>query len=359
MIRAFQKADLEKVCELHQATFGKDRMSLDLLRLSSFYQKVFIDSPFADRSSPSLVYENRGKIEGFLGVLIRKFETKECSYRVGIGSRYMVSPHSSALVGASLLRSATRNNLDLFFTDGANDDGKKAMLALGGEEVPLFSFQWLKLFRPFQFFAQRLRKKSFLLGLGGRLVSPFLDASVGFLPRSFFKANIGGSPSQPCGATEILNLYSQVAKSFQVLPSYKKDELEWLIQFCRKWKQRGEFHLRIVNFGEGGTGGFSGYLRQDGIFEVLNIWASPKRCGDLLDSLFCFVKKRNGVGVQGQISGGLLSHLRERSVIFKKGSWALAKSKNHVLLHLLHSGKIYIGGFEGELWLPSGRRGHA
>jgi hypothetical protein len=357
LIRAFQKADLPKVCQLHKATFGKDAKPINTKKLSDFYQSVFLDSPFSCEGSPSLVSENHGEVDGFVGVLTRNFFAKNHSYQIRIGSRYMVSPTASALVGASLLRSATKGKLDLFFTDGANDEGRKAMLALGGEEVPLYSFQWLKIIRPFNWMARRLKQRSSIVGLTLQGLSPFLDIPMRILPLTAFQVN-EGHPTAPCDVEDLSYLYSHLPKDVLIKPLYQKTDLDWLINFCTGWKTRGEFYIRKVTWSRNESAAFSGYLRGDGIFEILNLWALPNRRGDLLDALFHFVKGLRGVGVQGQIPGGFLSHLKTRGVLFKKGSWAMAKGKDSSLLHSLHAGKIYMGGFEGELWLPSGRRGH-
>lgn|GEM_PF-5150114 len=357
MIRPFAREDLRKVSFLHLKTFGNRKDDSLIEHLSDFYEKVFLRSPFVDKVAPSLVYEKNGEIEGFLGVLIRKFYSKKNNFRIGIGSRMMVSPNASALVGARLLRSACKEDFDLFFSDGANDDGRNALVAMGGEEVPIFSFHWLKLFKPFQFLTHKFKKRKSFGGFCLKLLAPVLDTSLRF-SSSPFSCNRSVGFITDYKHDNLLDLYAYSSLAYKINPVYSKGEIDWLVRFCLDWESRGRFLLRKAIFPSGESGGFCGYLRPDGIFEVLNLWATKKNLGNLLDSIFYFVKNLNGVGVQGVIGGGMLKPLRERNVFFKKGSWAIAKSTNESLLYSLHSGQIYMGGFEGELWLPSARFGH-
>lgn len=353
-IRELCESDLGGLGRLHADVFGDSSTSLDFRGLESFYREVFLKSPFCDPSAHSLVAVEDDVLVGFIGVLRRSFQFGGKEIRLGVASRLMVKPSASGLVGASLLRRASRSGLDLFFTDGANQYGGGIMRALGGKDLPLMSLQWFKLFRPMGFASDFLKNRSPLLGSVAGVVSRPMDALLG----RFFSPPENSRDLETLGIDELFSLYEGSAKEFPCSPLYSREELDWLVGFCRGAKKRGEFFLKKVPFQDGSFGGFGGYLTNKGCLEVLNFWGPKRHFDSLLRGLFSFARGLGVKAVQGRLSENLFPHLRKEKVIMKYGSWSMAYGKNPGLVQVFEEGKAAVGGLEGELWLPSARYGH-
>ena len=354
-IKELKNEDLEGVAHLHREVFSDPHALPSSGALQAFYKSVFLDSPFASKASPSLVAMEGGAVKGFVGVLTREFALAGEKIFIGIGSRFMVAPSVSGLVAASLLRRAARSKIDVFFTDGANEFGGASMRALGGVEIPLYGIQWFKVLRPFRFLSSFVKNRSSILGQLCSGISRPLDLMAGPL-----LAPVGNASGEweDLSPKDIVELCGSSSSLYSLVPQYQTFEVEWLLDFCDKSSRRGRFFSKKLPLSEANFGGIVGFLRPNGIFEILNLWVPGKRIAEGFKALLSFAYSHGAVAVQGRMDDLFFSSLRGEKVIMKHGSWVFACGKNKAAIDAIQKGKALMGGLEGELWLPSARHGH-
>ena len=95
--------------------------------LSSYLEQVYFDNPWVDDEFPSLVSEQGGVINGFLGVMPRWMQYRGEAIRVAVSSALMVRVEDSGqrnpITGVSLLRRFLEGKQDVSLTDTANEIG--------------------------------------------------------------------------------------------------------------------------------------------------------------------------------------------------------------------------------------------
>src|ERR1700756_671785 len=132
-VRPCLASDLPDVAALHQRVFHQ-ASGLSTTALSAYMNEGFFGNPWSDPCIPSLVYEDEGRIVGFLGVVPRKMFLKERPIRVAVSSQLIVDPiaHSSG-AAFHLQHRLLSGPQNLSLTDGANDVGHRFWETAGGK----------------------------------------------------------------------------------------------------------------------------------------------------------------------------------------------------------------------------------
>ncbi len=354
-IRPLERADLPQVASLyeHVARSGSWDAPPGLVE---YFEETFFDYPWADPEIPSLVYEDDGKISGFLGSNVRPFVFDGAPVRLAISGQLVTDPDvRTRAAGAFLLKRFLEGPQDLTITDTASDTARRIWEGLGGETMHIGSIGWARVFSP-------LRSVwDYKTRTGGSRVAPVVrpvlsavDAVGSLAARRALRV------SAPSGSTEVLTPEAlrehigAVAKPYRLHPSYADSAgTKWLLEQVARVTQRGELVARLVRHADGRPlGWFVYYHRSGGIAQVLAVAAAGNALGEVLDALLADARERGAVAVQGRVEPHLLEHLSGRRAIFhKSGYLPLIHSPRPELLHAIHSGRALLTRLAGEWWM--------
>src|SRR3954468_7068199 len=167
-VRAFSCGDVGEVSQLWARVFAPNA-ALSMRSLEQYFEEVFLFSPWSHRELPSLVYEDKGEVVGFLGVLPRLMQFSGKTVRVAVASQLMIDPRKPRpFASLELIRKFFAGRQDLSFSDGANEAGLGLWECAGGTIAELYSPVWTRVLRPAEY--------SMALCHGRRLFHPLPQA---------------------------------------------------------------------------------------------------------------------------------------------------------------------------------------
>src|ERR1051325_10137545 len=147
-IRPFTEEFADDAAALYLRTM-RGRPGLRSEALSKYFCQVLIDNPWASPDIPSLVYLEKGKLIGTLGIIPRIMEFRGRPIRVATTTQFMVHPdHRRGSAALQLLRRCFQGPQDMCWTDGSAEGVGGVWIAAGGRAAALYSFNWTRVLRP-------------------------------------------------------------------------------------------------------------------------------------------------------------------------------------------------------------------
>jgi len=357
MIRAFVKEDIPQVVNLYLRVSGGQAYASSE-ELISFFNETFFGSPWYDESLPSLVYEDKGQIIGFLGRHVRKMLMKEKPIRAAFGSHLIAHPdHRGKAPGLLLLKTFLEGPQDFSYADGAGEKTVIMWEKMGGEIAHIYNIHWTRLLRPSRFVTMNLVKRKVFpqfIEFATRPLSWSFDAVLDVFPYSPMKVSLPVGRREDFSSETLLEWLPTFAHDKSLRPDYDKTFLQWLFKKITETHALGELYGAQLGGANGEVvGWYLHYLSARGIAQVITMAAKSGWFDKILDALIHDAKARGAVAVAGRIEPGLESLLTSKHCLFHyPGPWMLIHSKNQEILHAIQSGKAFLTRLEGEWWLP-------
>jgi hypothetical protein len=356
-IRPLEREDLPQVAALyeHVARSGSRTPPPGLL---PYFERMFLDYPWADPEIPSLVYEDEeGKIAGFLGSSVRRLTFDGRPIRLGISGQLVTEPRiRNQAAGAFLMREYMKGPQDLTITDTASELVRRIWEGIGGETYHLACIGWARVFGPWRFGAAYLGRRRGIgaIARGGRPIWRALDAVstplLGGLVRPEPAAGVTSEELTPRAYVESLGT---VTRTLRVRPEYDETFLEWLFGELDAVRTRGTVMRSLVRSPSGDVQGWYVYFHEPGgLGQVLQIAAEERHADVVIDSLFREAKEAGAAGLQGRVEPTLREPLARRRCLFhQSGYLSLMHSRDPQLLHAIHAGRALMTRLEGEWWM--------
>jgi hypothetical protein len=351
-IRSFVESDLPAVAELYAKVFPQGRQ-YSQERLQARFSRILLQNPWYDPSIPSLVYEQEGRIVGFLGIVVRPMMLGNVALRVAVGNHFMVDPDSrSTKAGLSLLSKLFAGPQDLAIAE-SGDASRKIWEALGGRTSLGYSLYWTRLLRPARYGLYQLRRKGLPRPLGW-LSRPFCNLA------DALAARVKPSPlyQQPQPAEEelsekeLLECLARFPKPSALRPSYDEYSLNWLLTVLAEKRVLGRLRKVVVR-GERNeiVGWYVYYLNAGGVSTVAQIWASPGDLGDILGHL-CYHAWRGGsIALTGRLQPRFTKEYGANQCFIHWRSWMLVHSRDPKIRDAVDHQDAFFTSLEGESWI--------
>jgi len=361
-IRALERADLPGVSALYEQVMWSGEHT-PTSRVAGYFERVFLDDPWADPEIPPLVYEAPdGEIVGFIGASTRRMRLDGRPVRMAVSSNLVAHPDwRSRGIGALLNRRLLRGPQELTVADRANESSRALWLGLGGQELVHASIGWYRILRPGATVGALLdrRGRRGVLRTGSRLATRPLDAISARLPR------LGAAlvPAEPEGETEPLTtqaLLEQIARlghRLRLHPDYDAEYLGWVFGELDALRSRGRLTARLVRGAGGRVLGWFLYLLPDrGVAEVLQVGVAGSDPVPVLDHLFWQAHRDGAAAVQGRLEPVTAGLLGRPGVVLRKTARALVHADDPAVLGLLGSTTSLLSHLDGEWLVSHGRR---
>jgi GNAT superfamily N-acetyltransferase len=351
-IRPCERDDLAGVAAVYEHVVRSGRR-VPPPRLAEYFQRTFFDCPWADSEIPSLVYEEDGKVGGFLGSHVRRLRLDGRSIRVACGGQLVVDPEArNKAIGAFLFRTHLSGPQDATIADGANERVRGMWEILGGEASLLKSMTWTRVLRPVRFGGdyalERLKRQVFAPLL--RPVWRAMDSVFGLVASRFRPATPQVS-AEPLTPRTLLEHWPLVTQSLRCHPDYDEAFLGWLFHELAEVKSRGILVRSLVRDNRGKVIGWYVYYLQRGTSEVMQVAAKRGAAADVLDHLLHHAYINGSAAVRGRVEPQLLGPLSTRRCIFGWDGSALIQSKAPALLGMLLSSQCLLGRLDGDWWM--------
>jgi hypothetical protein len=353
-IRPLTEADLPQVTSIYERVI-RSGSTTPAPGLEDYFRRTFLEHPWVDPELPSLVAEDDGAIVGFLGSHARRLRLDDRELRMGCSGQLVVSPEARHdALGAFLVNAYLAGTQDLTITDGANEPAELLWERLGGEALHVSCIEWVRVFRPTAAAAQYASRRP--QGPAPRMLRPLtavLDTVARRLPHTRFR------PPRPEGRTEPLTAEALVEqlpaltrRTYRLHAAYDEPFLEWLFRELEAVPSRGEVMRTLVRDDDGGVlGWYIAYVVPGGVGEAVQVAASGKNAGAVLDHLFQEASARGATAVRGRIEPQLLSALWGRRCMLRFGTGALVHSRSPEVLQAIRSGQALLTRLDGEWWM--------
>ena len=355
-VRPLTKADIPQVANLYWQVLRQRKGAAPAL-VETFLEELYFNSPWLDPEIPSLVYEEKGRIAGFLGVIPRKMCYRGEPFRIACGGNFVVHPEfRTTLAGLHLLRTYMAGPQDLSQTDSANDTSRALLERLGFTTILANSVHWVRLLQPTRcatYAMTRVSKNALTTGLDF-IVRPFCMAA------DYFATTVVTSPfyqsesrlqASELDVPTLLNCLTEFRQGYSLWPDYNPESLGWLLAFMEKGRGHGDnLRKRLLRDDRGTIVGWYIYYRTRGGFgEVAQLGGARKRIKEALDHLFREARSYGLIGLHGTVERPSMAEFSDKNCFFTcRGGWTLAHSRRPEMIELFNSDRVFLSRLDGE-----------
>lgn len=355
-VRPLDETDIAQVANLYWAVL-RERKGAAPDSVGLFLKELYFHNPWIDDSIPSLVYDEKGKIVGFLGVIPRPMWFEGQRVRIAYGGNFVVHPDfRGTLAGLHLLRTYMAGPQDISQTDSANDTSRALLERLGFTTILPYSVHWVKLLRP---------ARSLMFGLSQLSNNP-LTRSMEVLSRPFcsladtLAARVHGGPFRQSGSPlsaadldleTLLRCMEEFRCAYSLWPEYDVSSLRWLLDFMQRMKGHGIGLRKLVlrDASANLVGWYIYYRNPGGFAQVVQLGGAGKRIQEVLDHLSSDAWSDGAIALHGTVDRQLMGDFSQRNCFFTcRGGWTVARSQSPQLLAALNHGDAFLSRLDGE-----------
>jgi len=325
--------------------------------LEQYFEDVFFFSPWSHQDLPSLVYEDKGEVVGFLGVLPRRMQFSGTTVSVAVASQLMIDPRKPRpFASLELVRRFFAGPQDLSFSDGANEAGQDLWECAGGRVAELYSPVWTRVLRPAQYSMALCHGRRLFYPLP-KALSPLCRAVDGVVTRVRsspyrFPAPDHGTVEKIADPDVLLDCVREFSANRTLRPEYDISSFRWLIRHAHEQKTHGDMQMEIVRGGNGEIlGSYVYYVKAGGTAQTLQFAGKPRHRARVIEHLFYRAHQQGALAVSGQSEPAFVRYLAKNRCIFTWSSGVLIHSRNEKLLNAIYQGDAFLSRLEGEWWM--------
>jgi hypothetical protein len=354
-VRPLVASDMPGIVALHERVFGPVASTRE--RLAAYLFQVFCQHPWLDAAMPSLVCEGpEGALLGCLGVMPRPMRLGGRPIWMAVSHHFMVTTEARPLLaGVRLLQAFCAGPQDLSLAEG-NSLSRRIWEGLHGSHLPLYSLRWTRPLRPVRYTVSFLKRR----GLGRssvrtlELLGLAFDAVLARTMRNPFATSPPKTHADRLDAQTLQVVVAQCADRRACRPEYTEASLRWLLYLLAQKTHRGALRGAVVRDRRRRIAGcYLYHARPEGVAEVVQVVASERHAGEVLDHLFFDAREHGAMAVSGQVDPALLPALTERHCLLHGAGDAtlLVHSRQPDVLNALFRGDAFLTRLEGEWWI--------
>jgi GNAT superfamily N-acetyltransferase len=355
LIRALERHDLPQVAGLYELVMRSGSRTPPP-RLSAYFERIFLDHPWADPALPSLVYATPdGTILGFLGSLVRRMCFDGKPIRLSCSECFVTDPAvRSRGIGALLLRRFLNGPQDLTMTDSAEVPVRRMWESLGGSTVLVNSVGWTRFFRPFRFGGDYLLQR---LGWAGARpythpATSLLDGVAGRLAGSRLRLDQPPTRDEELTSRALLEHLPAFADGLRFRPDYDEESLRWLFEEMAALKSRGTPVRRLVRDPGGRPlGWYVAFLKPGGVGQVLQVVAAQRDVDAVMDHLFHHAWRSGTTALRGRLEPPLFESTWRHRCYLRHSPRMLVHSRDPELTRAILLGQGILTRMEGAWWM--------
>jgi len=352
----FSDEHVGEVADLYLiAVRGQNRPAPEYLR--EYFREVFFRNPWVTPDIPSRVYVKDGRVLGFVGVIPRLMECRNKPIRVAAISPFMVDPRqNTGIAGLKLLRQVFTGPQDLSFTDGAANEASAVFTAAGAKVVSLYSFNWIRLLRPFETVRSGLSQSASLRHLYGPagLVTRPLDWLASKAPVSLLRKPVSRLVPETVSVKTLFDCMQESRSREAIRPVRDAESLAWLLHQAGLGPGHAGLRSVVVSTPDGVRCGWFVYYAQPGkACSVLQVASLRKQqFGEVFGALLEDAWNQGLAAIKGQAIPQHLVTLTEQNCIFRQPyACVVGHASDPELMAAFQSGDTSISRLDAGSWL--------
>jgi hypothetical protein len=305
---------------------------------------------------PPLVYLDKGKVVGALGVLPRTMEFRGRPIRIATMTLYMVDPDYRNGPAVQLLSRLLKGPQEFSWTDGASGSVAALWGAMGGHAASSYSSNWIRILRPLataRMGLDRIGRAGRLLGPAAGLLSATGDYLISKTPWKALREPVSPYSSKPVSPEELLGCIQELGWREALKPHYTAETFPWLMREAAT-NRTGVLRMMTVSNAEGERSGWFIYFAvRGGASFVLQIGVRRKQdFKNTLLALFHDAWRQGSACVKGAAIPQYLTAMTELQCIFRHPhDRVVIHSRNPEIANALRTGEAAITRLDGIGWL--------
>jgi hypothetical protein len=353
-IRPLAPGDVEQMVGLFDLAMQAAAMAGSRPGLGPYLRRVFLENaPGLGPGMCPLVYEAQGRIQGFIGVHVRRFRFEGEPASVVATGPLFTAPEAR-LAGAFLLKAVLDGPQLLTITDGATPAARRLWERAGGRVSALGAVRWTRVFRPFRLLSAHLGRRRRIgplwrpLDLLGSPLWNVADAVVRTVARSCPRPS--EMDAEDLDAARLVQGLEALAPHYRLCPDYDVASAAWLLREMRFVTERGPLRGQLLRDAKGRiAGSYLYYAPRGRIGHVLQVAARPREHEPVLAHLFADADVQGVCALQGRMEPQLVPALREMGVrLHYDASFTLVHSRDERVYAALFGGDALLSRLDGE-----------
>lgn len=353
-IRPMVASDLGHVAEIHRRAHSPDEPASDALTAaySTYLRHVFLDNPVKVDGIGPLVFEQKGRVVGFIGIVPKQIRVGDKVMTAAVSSQFAVDPESNVgLAGLGLLKALFDGPQDLSIADTALDVSHRLWTRFGGGVSALHSMNWIRPLRPARFAVTTMMEGS----TAGRILSP-VASTVDRAAYRFQRSRGSGDDALHAEGIDVDGLLTAMeSKPFRktVAASYTAETLAWQLDLAARMDAGRQVDCIACTAGGGGLAGWHiGYLGGDGVYELIDFAAADGHALGLFDHVSAHARRRGATALAGRMQSELVNVLPSgRGILMRRHDWVLVDAKDPEVLEPICRGDMALSRLDGEICL--------
>jgi hypothetical protein len=325
--------------------------------LGRYFSQLHLSNPWASPDLPALVYLEKNKVVGSLGLVPRQLEFRGRPVRLATMTLFMVDPeHRNGLAAVHLLGKALKGPQDIMWTDGASGSVASLWNALGGYRASPYASNWTRILRTCgtaRLGLARMGRPGWLLKPIVGLLAPAGDYLLSQVPMAALRAPESPFHTTPVSATELLGCIQELGWRECLKPLYSPETFPWLIDQASQSRLGTLRLMTVCNDAGERCGWFVYYSVPAGASFVLQIGVRRKDdFRNTLLSLFHDAWSQGAVCVKGASIPQHMTTMTEMHCIFRYPyDRALVHSRNAEMVNEVRTGDAALTRMDGIGWL--------
>lgn len=351
-VRPLADADIPAIIEMRRRLF-QSCPTLTPEAHADLFREVLLDNPWSDDAICSLVYEDDGRIRGFIGASTRRLTMNGRVYRAAVSQHLMVEPDSrSSFAAVELLRAFLSGPQDLSITDTAIDVSRSLIERLGGSTALAHSMTWWRRVQPATCALSELGDRPGLGTVAAGLAPIGAAADALLARRAARRFRPVGTTTDAVDGASILAACETLFDRRLLRPAYDARWLDWVLAVWAKQEPFGRLERVLVRGGRGEPlGWFVYFVNRRGVSEVLQIGATEKTMESVLNHLVAHARARGAVKLRGRLDPRFMkAYARREFELMHCGRWVLVHASRPELLQAIHYGHCFLSPLDGDLW---------
>ncbi len=350
-IRPLARSDLPQIAPLHVRARHGD-VPFEGEPITEYLETILFENPLRDDSMPSLIYEEGGRILGFLGVIPRRMIFRGRPIMTAGSCLLTVAPEARGRA-LDLVRTFFSGPQELSISDRASDAARCILCALGGRMIPLGSIHWKLPLRPARHALDILHRK---LGLSRALtlpIRPFCPIVDSFAAKKLQLPADREVCEEPVSGATIVGYMSQFSETRELQADYDERTMDWLLGLLSRQNAAGPPHLVVLRESQGEVAGWClvGHGPK-GISEILHMQAREFAVTNLINHVASHARRHGAFMLTGRLDPQVMPDLSKRPCHFRSGpSCMVVHAKSDELLQSLLRGDGLISRLDGEWWI--------
>jgi hypothetical protein len=356
-IRTFKEEHVTDAANLYlKAVRGQSRLAP--LALVDQVRDSFLRNPWVSSEIPSLVYMEKGKLVGFMGVIPRPMEFRGRPIQAATIALWLVDHElHRGIAGMKLARHLFKGPQDFSYVDGASTEASQVYVAAGARVSRLYSFNWIRLLRPFQtargLFDRFGGGVAKLKGVAGLVTRP-MDFLLSKAPLGMLQLPRSPYASRLASAEELLECIQESRGRESLRPAYSMPSFGWLMSEAAKGQGHQGLRIKIA-YGPNGVrcGSFVYYATPGHPAYVLQVGAQRQlQFKDVLLALFQDAWEQGTSAVKGQAIPQFLTTLTEQHCLFRQPySCVVGYARDPDITNAFQAGDAALSRLDAGAWL--------